>query len=94
VFCILLLLRLETGEFGAHDGHNIDVGEFGAFDEQGDFAGAIDGSVANERRAGRKLDAVIQDYGTTDDGTTGLVLLVQPCRRPVLHAPDHADVAS
>ena len=84
---------LVTGEFGAHEVHDVDVGEFGAFDEQGNFAGAIDGPVANEWRAGRELDAVIQDYGTTDHGTTGLVLLVESCRRPALHAPDHVDTA-
>jgi len=54
---------LEPGEFWTHDGHDVDVGEFGAFDEQGNFAGAIDGPVANEWRAGRELDAEVNRRG-------------------------------
>ena len=48
---------------GAHDGHDVDVGEFDPVNEQGEFAGSIDGPVANERRAGRELDAEVNGRG-------------------------------
>ena len=72
---------MEAGEFGAHDGHDVDVGEFDPVNEQGEFAGSIDGPVAKERRAGRELDAEVNRRGQrTEVGG----------RRD---APDHIDAA-
>ena len=55
---------LETGDLGAHDGHVVEVGSFRKFDDSDEFAMPIDSPIANERRAGRELDAVVTVRGS------------------------------